>query len=51
MCETRDVEHAVELERTLKEHYTNVHFGKMADCFGEGGLGADDIMNSRSPLL
>ncbi|EFX82963.1 hypothetical protein DAPPUDRAFT_302120 [Daphnia pulex] len=51
MCETRDVEHAVELERVLKEHYNNVHFGKMADALGGSGLAAEEIMDSRSPLI
>jgi len=50
MCETRDLEHAIELERMLKEHYSNVHFGTMVDALGGGGLRAD-ILNSRSPLL
>ncbi|KAK4015863.1 hypothetical protein OUZ56_030833 [Daphnia magna] len=51
MCETRDLEHAVELERVLKEHYNNVHFGKMADALGGSGLTVDEVMDSRSPLL
>lgn len=51
MCETRDVEHAVELERVLKEHYNNVHFGKMADALGGSGQVAEEIMDSRSPLI
>ncbi|XP_057373337.1 L-threonine ammonia-lyase-like isoform X2 [Daphnia carinata] len=51
MCETRDVEHAVELERALKEHYNNVHFGKMADALGGSGLTVDEVMDSRSPLI
>lgn len=50
MCETRDLEHAVELERALKEHYQNVHFGHMADALGSGGL-KSDLLDSRSPLL
>ena len=50
MCETRDLEHAVELERVLKEHYQNVHFGHMADALGSGGLKADLLLDSRSPL-
>ena len=49
MCETRDLEHAVELERVLKEQYQNVHFGHMADALGSGGLKAD-LLDSRSPL-
>lgn len=51
MCETRDVEHAIELERALKEHYTNVHFGHMADALSADGLKADALLDSRSPLL
>jgi hypothetical protein len=50
MCETRDVEHAIELERALKENYNSVHFGTMCDALSSGGLRAD-ILDSRSPLL
>lgn len=50
MCETRDLEHAIELERVLKENYTSVHFGHMCDALGGGGLKVD-ILDSRSPLL
>lgn len=52
MCETRDYEHAVELERALKEHYSNVHFGNMADIMSSDGLKADKLLtDTRSPLL
>ena len=50
MCETRDVEHAIELERVLKENYNNVHFGSMCDALNAGGL-RTDILESRSPLI
>ena len=49
MCETRDLEHAIELERVLKEHYKDVHFGLLADALTGGGLKAD-LLDSRSPF-
>ena len=51
MCETRDLEHAIELERMLKEHYNNVHFGAMADALGPSGLKAETVLDSSSPLV
>lgn len=47
MCETRDLEHAIELERALKENYSQVHFGRRADAISQEHLLGD----LRSPLL
>lgn len=41
MCETRDQEHANELERVLRETYTKVNFGKITDHINEAGFHGD----------
>jgi len=50
MCETRDLEHAVEMERVLKEHYKSVHFGHFADVTNSGGMKID-LLDCPSPFV
>jgi len=50
MCETRDLEHAVELERVLKEQYKSVHFGHFADVTNAGGMKID-LLDCPSPFV